>query len=110
MVQFRAVSAALVASLGLMLIEAPVAMAQQPASADQASPSVSASTPKQVAKAQRKAAGKARREKKNAELKALEKNGYRESGNQDNYPQNLQNAESKAAASKQAAPTSGSGQ
>jgi hypothetical protein len=36
---------------------------------------VSASTPKQVAKAQRKAAGKARREKKNAELKALEKNG-----------------------------------
>jgi hypothetical protein len=110
MVQFRAVSTALVVSLGLMLIEAPVAMAQQPANGEQASSSMSASTPKQVAKAQRKAARKARREKKNAELKALEKNGYRESGNQDNYPQNLQNAESKATSSKQAAPTSGSDQ
>lgn len=110
MVQFRAVSAALVASLGLMLVEAPVAMAQQPASGEQASASMSASTPKQVAKAQRKAASKARREKKNAELKALEKNGYRESGNQDNYPQNLMDAERKAAASKPATPASASGQ
>ena len=110
MVQFRAVSAALAVSLGLMLFEAPAAMAQQPASGEQASPSMSASTPKQVAKAQRKAARKARREKKNAELKALEKNGYRESGNQDNYPQNLMDAERKAAASKSATPAPVSGQ
>jgi parvulin-like peptidyl-prolyl isomerase len=109
MVQFRAVSAALVLSLGLVLIEAPVAMAQ-PASGDQASSSVGASTPKQIAKAQRKAERKARREKKNAELKALEKNGYRESGNQDNYPQNLMDAERKAAASKSATPAPASGQ
>jgi hypothetical protein len=109
MVQFRAVSAALVVSLGLVLIEAPAAMAQ-PASGDQASSSMGASTPKQIAKAQRKAERKARREKKNAELKALEKNGYRESGNQDNYPQNLMDAERKAAASKSATPAPASGQ
>ena len=109
MVQFRAVSAALVVSLGLVLIEAPAAMAQ-PASGDQASSSMGASTPKQIAKAQRKAERKARREKKNAELKALEKNGYRESGNQDNYPQNLMDAERKAAASKSATPAPVSGQ
>ncbi|MFM0028915.1 hypothetical protein PQR70_21945 [Paraburkholderia madseniana] len=109
MVQFRAVSTALVVSLGLVLIETPVATAQ-PASGEQASSSMGASTPKQIAKAQRKAASKARREKKNAELKALEKNGYRESGNQDNYPQNLMDAERKAAASKPATPASASGQ
>ncbi len=63
MVQFRAVSAALVVSLGLVLIEAPVAMAQ-PASGEQASSSVGASTPKQVAKAQRKAERKAPGEKR----------------------------------------------
>ncbi|KAA1003720.1 hypothetical protein FVF58_35235 [Paraburkholderia panacisoli] len=110
MVQFRAVSAALVVSLGLMLIEVPVALAQQPAIGEQVSPSMSASTSKQIAKAQRKAARKAGREQKNAELKALEKNGYRESGNQDNYPQNLMDAERKAAASKEAPPSSGLGQ
>jgi hypothetical protein len=109
MVQFRAVSVALVVSFGLILIEAPAAMAQQ-ASGDEASSPMSASTPKQVAKAQRKAARKARREKKNAELNALEKNGYRESGNQDNYPQNLMEAERKAAASKPDTPASASGQ
>lgn len=109
MVQFRAVSAALVVSLGLVLIEAPVAMAQS-GSGEQASSSMGASTPKQVAKAQKKAERKARRVKKNAELKALEKNGYRESGNQDNYPQNLTDAERKAAVSKPATPASASGQ
>lgn len=110
MVQFRAVSAALVVALGLVLIETPATMAQQPASGDQASASMSASTPKQIAKAQRKAARKARREKKNAELKVLEKNGYKESGRQDNYPQNLMDAERKAAGSNQVAPAPASGQ
>lgn len=52
-----------------------------------------ASTPKQIRKAQRKAA----RAKKNAELKTLEKNGYQPGGDLTSYPQNLQNAERKAA-------------
>jgi hypothetical protein len=108
MVQFRAISTALVVSLGLVLTEAPVAMAQ-PAGADLSS-STSASTPKQVAKAQRKAQRKAAREEKNAELKALEKSGYRESGDQDNYPLNLTDAERKAGASKPATPAPAPGQ
>ena len=53
-----------------------------------------ASTPKQIRKAQRKAA----RAKKNAELKTLEKNGYQPGGDLTSYPQNLQSAEHKAAA------------
>jgi hypothetical protein len=55
-----------------------------------------ASTPKQVAHAKRKADRKAARATKNVELKKLEKNGYNPAGNENNYPQNLQNAQSKA--------------
>jgi hypothetical protein len=55
---------------------------------------------KQELKAQKKADSKARRAKKNAELSKLEKNGYNPAGNQTNYPQNLQNAEQKAAGQK----------
>ena len=73
-------------------LTAPVAMAQ---TADTA-----ASAPKQEQKAQRKADRKAARAKKNAELKDLEKNGYNPSGDQTNYPQNIQNAEKKSAAAK----------
>ncbi|SAL04158.1 hypothetical protein AWB78_06827 [Caballeronia calidae] len=68
----------------------PVAQAQDTA----------ASTPKQVKKAERKAA----REKKNAELKELEKNGYNPAGEQTDYPQNLQNAQSKINAQKAGKP------
>jgi hypothetical protein len=51
-----------------------------------------ASTPKQVRKAQRKAA----RAKRNAELTELRKQGYQpEGGSNPNYPQNAQNAEKK---------------
>ena len=39
---------------------------------------------------------KAARAKKNAELKALEKNGYQPGADLTSYPQNLQNAERKA--------------
>ena len=46
--------------------------------------------------AQRKADGKMRRAKKNAELSKLEKNGYNPSANDPNYPNNLQAAEKKA--------------
>jgi hypothetical protein len=76
--------------VGLALIYGPVAVAQTPDTA--------ASTPKQVRKANRKAA----RAKKNVELKALEKNGYNPGGNQVNYPQNLQDAQRKVDAAKAA--------
>lgn len=63
-----------------------------------------ASTPKEVARAQRKAARKVARAKKNAQLSTLEKNGYNPAGaKQNNYPENLQNAESKATNAAQAA-------
>jgi hypothetical protein len=61
-----------------------------------------ASTPKQIQRAQQKADRKAARAKKNAELNTLEKNGYRPGSDQLNYPQNLQSAETKAAAAKPA--------
>ncbi|WP_244817604.1 DUF4148 domain-containing protein [Caballeronia sp. Lep1P3] len=59
-----------------------------------------ASTPKQVRKAERKAA----RAKKNAELGDLEKNGYSPSGEQTDYPQNLQNAPRRVNAQKAGQP------
>jgi hypothetical protein len=59
-----------------------------------------ASTPKEVKKEQRKAA----RAKKNAELSQLEKNGYNPNGEQNNYPQNLQNAQRKIDAQKAGQP------
>lgn len=56
-----------------------------------------ASTSKEAAKAQRRAARKAARVKKNAEISTLQKNGYNPSGaNQNDYPQNVQDAERKA--------------
>lgn len=54
----------------------------------QPSSDTAASTPRQIRKAERKAA----RAKKNAHLKELEKNGY-QSGDSMNYPQNIQNAQ-----------------
>lgn len=60
----------------------------------------STSTPKQARKAERKAA----RAKKNAELKDLEKNGYNPSGEQTDYPQNLQNAQRRVDAQKAGQP------
>lgn len=51
-----------------------------------------ASTPK----AQHKAARKAHRAAKNAELKKLEQNGYNPGQNDPQYPNKLQNAEKKA--------------
>jgi hypothetical protein len=62
-----------------------------------------ASTAKQAARAQRKAVRKAARADKNAQLSTLEKNGYKPgAAKQDNYPQNVQSAESKANAAKPA--------
>jgi hypothetical protein len=92
MYRIRMAALALVVSVATAGLTAPVAMAQ---TADTA-----ASTPKPEQKAQRKADRKAARAKKNAELKDLEKNGYNPSGDQTNYPQNIQNAEKKSAAAK----------
>lgn len=92
MFQIRAVSAAIAASIGIGLAWAPVSMAQT------AAPGAVASTPKEVKKAQSKAA----RAKKNAELKELQKNGYQPGGDQQNYPQNIQEAQRKVDAEKAA--------
>jgi hypothetical protein len=87
---------AIIAMSVAALVAVPVAQAQ-----DTAAPAAAAaSTPKQIKKAERKAA----RAKKNAELKELEKNGYNPAGDQTNYPQNLQNAQSKINAQKAGKP------
>ena len=95
-------------SAGLTLVAPEGAVAQ--GSEQASSVPAGASTPKQVRKAQRKAARKAARAKRNAELSTLEKNGYRQSGDKTNYPENLQNAQSKADAGKAAAGASSPGQ
>lgn len=97
MSRIRVVSAAIAASIGIALAWSPVAMAQT-------APDVAASTPKEIRKAERKAA----RERNNAELKALEKQGYQPAGNQINYPQNIQDAQRKVDASKAAQGTAAS--
>jgi hypothetical protein len=58
-------------------------------------PAASATTPAQQ-KAARKTARKASRAQRNAELQKLEKNGYNPSANENDYPENIQNAEKKA--------------
>ena len=94
MLTTRVTALAAAASIVIAALTAPVATAQRTDTA--------ASTPKQVQKAQRKTARKAIRTKKNAELKTLEKNGYQPGSNQNNYPQNVQDAEKKAATAKAA--------
>jgi len=95
MFRIRMAAMALVVSVSIAGLTAPVAMAQT-ASSDAAA----STTSKAAQKAQRKADRKAARAKKNAELKDLEKNGYQPGGDQTNYPQNIQNAEKKSAAEK----------
>ncbi len=52
--------------------------------------------PPKTTKAERKAAHKQARAKKNAELKKLEANGYNPARNDPNYPNDIQKAEKKA--------------
>lgn len=87
---------ALAAVIGLGLTFAAIA---------QTTLDASKSTAPQSNKMQRKAARKAARVKKNAELGVLEKNGYNPAGDQTNYPDNLQNAEAKMSTQKK--PSSG---
>jgi hypothetical protein len=75
---------------------APAATAPAMASAPTAKEQKAAA--KKQARAQRKAERKAARAKNNAELKKLEDAGYKPANNDPNYPQNLQDAEKKAAA------------
>jgi hypothetical protein len=111
-----AVVLALSASLTLDNSQLAIAQTAQDSTQTASVPmGASTATAKQTSKAQRKAAlkaeRKAARQKRNADLSALEKNGYRMSGgNQTDYPDNLQNAERKAAASKTAAGASSPGQ
>ena len=72
----------------------PLAVAQD-ASGVVAAQQNTASAPKQT-KAERKAARKEARAKKNAELKKLEDAGYRPATNDPNYPDDLQKAQKKA--------------
>lgn len=92
MLRIRVTALAAVTLISIFTLSAPVASAQ--------STDMTASSPNQVNKAQRKAARKAVRAKKNAELKTLEQNGYHPGSDQVNYPQNIQDAEKKAAAAK----------
>ncbi|WP_044847080.1 MULTISPECIES: hypothetical protein [unclassified Burkholderia] len=97
---------ALAVLTGVALLGAPAAYAQD---SDAAPAAASAPMSKQELKAQRKAQRKQARLKRNQELSALEKNGYRVSKD-DHYPQSLQRAEHKVDAQKAAAGASAPGQ
>ncbi|CAE6825808.1 DUF4148 domain-containing protein [Paraburkholderia haematera] len=93
------------AAVALLLGQVVPALAQTAASAavvDQAAsgakPADKAAQKKQL-KAQRKAERKEAHAKNAAELKKLEAQGYRPGMNDPNYPQSLQDAQKKAAAS-----------
>jgi hypothetical protein len=89
MPRFRIVLIMAASWIGIGSVWAPATMAQGPDVA-------SATASLQMQKDQRAADRKARREKKNAELRTLKKNGYQPSGDQLNYPQNIENARQKA--------------
>ncbi|WP_245747089.1 DUF4148 domain-containing protein [Paraburkholderia lycopersici] len=73
-----------------------IALAPGMATAQTSPPDASANG--STSKAQRKEARKQARAQRNAELKKLEKNGYNPAaGNDPNYPNDIQNAERKAA-------------
>jgi len=90
-------------SAALLILITAVTLAVPGTAAFAQDSGAAASTPKQSARAQRKAVRKAARANKNAQLSTLEKNGYSPgAAKQDNYPQNAQKAESKANAAKPA--------
>ncbi|MEM5425954.1 MULTISPECIES: DUF4148 domain-containing protein [Paraburkholderia] len=73
-----------------------IALAPGVAAAQTSAPDASANG--STSKAQRKEARKQARAQRNAELKKLEENGYNPAaGNDPNYPNDIQNAERKAA-------------
>ncbi|POR52320.1 hypothetical protein B0G62_105290 [Paraburkholderia eburnea] len=97
----------LAAATAAFLLGTAAPVFAQDASAPAATAPATASAPltkeqkaaaKKQARAQRKAERKAARAKNNAELKKLEDAGYKPANNDPNYPQNLQDAQKKAAA------------
>ncbi|AOJ17528.1 hypothetical protein [Burkholderia vietnamiensis] len=99
-IQIKKLALAASAAAFLLGSTAPV-FAQTDASAPAASTASDAKTAKhearKAARAKRKAERKAARAKNTAELKKLEAAGYKPAANDPNYPQNLQNAQKKAA-------------
>ncbi|ABE33863.1 hypothetical protein DR64_4452 [Paraburkholderia xenovorans LB400] len=92
---FSARVSAVAALISVAFVFSPLADAQ--------GTDTSASSPKQVRKAQRKAA----RANRTAELKQLESNGYKPGKDQADYPQDIQNAERKSGPTAHPAPASG---
>ncbi|AMM17481.1 hypothetical protein AX768_25095 [Burkholderia sp. PAMC 28687] len=80
----------LLASLGIIVGATPDSFAQSADAASAAQP-----MSKQAQKAQRKADRKAVRAKNSAELGELEKNGYNPGSDHNEYPEDLQKAQSK---------------
>ncbi|MGS0894457.1 DUF4148 domain-containing protein [Burkholderia stagnalis] len=100
-IQIRTFTLAAAAAAFLFGATAP-AFAQEDASAPVAQDAKAAkSQARKAARAKRKAEHKAARAKNTAELKKLEAAGYKPAANDPNYPQNLQNAEKKAAGASQ---------
>jgi hypothetical protein len=91
-------------AVALLVGQVVPALAQTAASAPIVDQAASAAKPadkaaqKKQLKAQRKAERKEARAKNSAELKKLEAQGYRPGMNDPNYPQDLQDAQKKAAA------------
>ncbi|CAM2146472.1 MULTISPECIES: hypothetical protein [Paraburkholderia] len=97
--------AAAVAAFALGVAAPSFAQDASAPAATQAAPAASAPLTKEQkaqkrkeARAQHKAERKAARAKNNAELKKLEDAGYKPANNDPNYPQNIQDAQKKAAA------------
>ncbi|AKM05429.1 MULTISPECIES: hypothetical protein [Burkholderia cepacia complex] len=100
-IQIRKLTLAATAAAFLFGSAVP-AFAQTDASAPAAQDAKAAkSQARKAARAQHKAERKAARAKNTAELKKLEDAGYKPAANDPNYPQNLQNAEKKAAGASQ---------
>ena len=95
MKRFRLKAIALGFTVTALVAGSVPAFAQGDSGASDAAKAMAASSAKPT-KAERKAARKQAQDKKNAELKKLEANGYQPGRNDPNYPQNLQNAEKKA--------------
>ncbi|AXF16744.1 DUF4148 domain-containing protein [Paraburkholderia caledonica] len=74
----------------------PLASAQTTTDTDTQTAEPDGASAAKPTKAERKAARKQARAKKNAELKKLEDAGYQPSRNDPNYPTDLQNAQKKA--------------
>jgi hypothetical protein len=83
------------AVIAMAAVSVSPALAQD-AGASGAANAMAAASGAKPTKAERKAARKQARDKKNAELKQLEQNGYQPGRADPNYPQDLQNAQKKA--------------